>query len=277
VGTDLNLARQRAGIDLQSRLSGMTAKARLDAFASTNEQLTRAGYPPLTLSEMGLTSAGELGPGGGGTPTLDNRATSAQTAPAQPGAAMPVQPGAAAQPAGARPDAVTLKAKEIGREALVKSAAEVVADQSNTIKLLNDADRNIKLLDSGRTNFGTIISGQIPGERFAGDVLKTKDAVNTKNILEYVNFISAKNAKMLGTNPTDRDLMFVTSTKPDATWSEADVKEWIQRSDRGQRRTMDIARKQIETGGTYEAPLPADGSDNKAEPGTAANPIKLKL
>ena len=104
------------------------------------------------------------------------------------------------------------------------------------------------------TNFGTIIHGQLPGEHTIGQVFKTEDAVNTNNVLDVVNRQAAVNAKMLGVNPTDRDLQFVTSTKPDETWSAGAVEEWLKRSAEGTRRTLDYARKQLETGGSYVPP-----------------------
>jgi hypothetical protein len=145
---------------------------------------------------------------------------------------------------------------EDGRKKIVESASAILADQSKIIGDLNANKRNLKILESGRTNFGTIISGQIPGERAIGALLKTKDDINTRAVMEQVNKIAAANAKALGTNPTDRDLIFVTSNIPNESFSEKDVAEWIRRSDEGLRRTLDIAKKQVESGGTYIAPLP---------------------
>lgn len=147
---------------------------------------------------------------------------------------------------------------EDGRKKIVESASAILADQSKIIGDLNANKRNLKILESGRTNFGTIISGQIPGERAIGELFKTKDAINTKAVMEQINKIAAANAKALGTNPTDRDLIFVTSNIPNESFSEKDVAEWIRRSDEGLRRTLDIAKKQVESGGTYIAPLPEE-------------------
>jgi len=147
---------------------------------------------------------------------------------------------------------------EDGRKKIVESASAILADQSKIIGDLNANKRNLQLLESGRTNFGTIISGQIPGERAVGEFFKTKDAVNTKAVMEQINKISSVNAKALGTNPTDRDLIFVTKNIPDETFSPEDVAAWIRRSDEGVRRTLDIAKKQVESGGTYVAPIPAE-------------------
>jgi hypothetical protein len=105
----------------------------------------------------------------------------------------------------------------------------------------------------------------IPGEQTVGKVFKTQDHINTQNILDVVNKVAATNAKMLGTNPTDRDLQFVTSTKPDETWSQEAVAEWLRRSAEGTRRTLDFARKQMETGGRFvpETPQPKPEAPTK--------------
>lgn len=268
VGTDLNLTTQKAAIQLQSRLAGMSAQSRLNAFAETNQALANNNLPLLTLQQMGIDTRGNL------VVPQQGQAAQGGVVMGQPSG---VQGGTTEQfPAtgSVSPDQVTLKAKQTARTEIVKKAADVVADQANIIKLLGDAERNVKILDSGKTNFGTVISGMVPGEAAVGQFFKTKDAINTNDVLEYVNRIAATNAKMLGTNPTDRDLAFVTSTKPDSSWSDSDVKEWIKRSEKAQRRTLEIARKQIETGGTYEAPLPGSEEGVKGD-GTKDNPYKL--
>jgi hypothetical protein len=169
-------------------------------------------------------------------------------------------PGTTTTTPGANP--TVEKAKDIARTEIVKDAAKIVAEQANVIKMLNDANRTIGLLDSGNVNFGSILQGQLPFEKTIANKFSTDDAKNTKDVLEYVNRIAATNAKMLGTNPTDRDLQFVTSTKPNEDWAPMAVKEWIQRSEKAQRATIEIARKQVESGGRYEAPLPSEGGSD---------------
>jgi hypothetical protein len=215
-------------------------------------------------------------PGAAVAPTAVPPAAAA--APAAPSAVAPTAvaaPAPAPTPAGAPPvrglnesetafrqrvkDYERIQATtEEGRKKIVESASAILADQSKIIGDLNANKRNLKILESGRTNFGTIISGQIPGERAIGAALNTKDAINTKNVMEQINKIAAANVKALGTNPTDRDLIFVTSNIPNESFSEKDVAEWIRRSDEGLRRTLDIAKKQVESGGTYIAPLPEE-------------------
>lgn len=165
---------------------------------------------------------------------------------------------------------------ELGRKEIVKAASGVLAEQSKIITDLNANKRNLKILESGRTNFGTIISGQIPGERAIEGFFKTEDAIRTKNVMEQINKIAAINSKMLGVNPTDRDLQFVTENIPDVNWAEKDVADWIRRSDEASRRTLDIAKKQVKSGGTYLAPVPEEEPVGKpaAAPTTYNDPEK---
>jgi hypothetical protein len=152
----------------------------------------------------------------------------------------------------------TIERKAEAQKEIVKKASEFAANQANIIKDLNAAKSNIKILESGKTNFGTIIGGTIPGERAIGKLFQTEDAIRTRNVLEYVNKINAANVKALGTNPTDRDLLFVTENTPNETWNEKDIINWIKRSDQGQRNALRIAREVIRTGGAYEEPVPAE-------------------
>ena len=270
--------RQKLQLEAQSRFATMTAQQRLDVWKNASTQAVNAGFQPFTLAEMGLAPDGSLiGQPRAGMPAQPSPvAPGAQPAPAQPAVVTPVAPGAQPAPAaapttaattvtgtpsetGGRPTAVTLEAQAEARKDIVKKSGELISQQASIVRDLNSAQRNIKILESGRTNFGTIIGGTIPGERAVGELFKTKDAVNTKSVMEYVNKLNASNVKALGTNPTDRDLIFVTSNTPDETWNEKDVIEWIRRSEQGQRNALRIAKEQIRTGGTYEEPVPAEG------------------
>jgi hypothetical protein len=254
VGTDLTLAAKRAIIDME----GKSATEALSYVRKWNVE-----HPDARVSEdvSGISQLRTYASGSGMPPAAAPVQGGVPTAGVATG-------GVTAPTAEANP--TVEKAKQIGREEIVKDAAKIVAEQGNTIKMLNDAQRTIGLLDSGNVNFGSIIHGQIPFEKTIANKLGTSDSKNTKDVLEYVNRIAATNAKMLGTNPTDRDLQFVTATKPNEDWGPQAVKEWIQRSETAQRRTLEIARKQVESGGRYEAPLPSEGA-----PGTKENPIKL--
>ena len=249
VGTDLTLAAKRAMIDME----GKSATEALSYVRKWNVE-----HPDARVSEdvSGINQLRTYA-GGGAMPAL----TQGGTTPTGTGGTTTPTPGA---------NPTVEKAKEIARTEIVKDAAKIVAEQATTIKMLEDAQRTIGLLDSGNVNFGSILQGQLPLEKTIGTKFATEDSKNTKDVLEYVNRIAATNAKMLGTNPTDRDLQFVTSTKPNEDWAPQAVKEWIQRSEKAQRRTLDIARKQVDSGGRYEAPLPSESA-----PGSKENPIKL--
>jgi hypothetical protein len=256
VGTDLSLAAKKTLIDIEGKSAGEA----LSFVRKWNVEHPDARIPEDVNGIAQLRNiAGGSGIGGTGTQAPAATATTT-TGGSTGGTTTPV--------AGANP--TVEKAKEIARTEIVKDAAKIVADQANIIKTLESADRNVKLLDSGNVNFGSILQGQLPFEKTIANKFSTEDSTNTKDVLEYVNLIAAVNSKMLGTNPTDRDLQFVTSTKPNEDWAPQAVKEWIQRSEKAQRRTIEIARKQVESGGRYEAPLPGDTA-----PGTKDNPIKL--
>jgi hypothetical protein len=158
-----------------------------------------------------------------------------------------------------------------GQKETLKKASDVIADSANIVTNLTNIERAANDALTKRNNFGTIISGMIPGEQTVGEFFKTQDHVNTMNVLEQVNKVAAQNAKMLGTNPTDRDLQFVTSTKPDISWSQEAVADWLRKSADAQRRTLDFARKQVQSGGTYIPETPQSSA-----PGTKENPIKLQ-
>jgi hypothetical protein len=152
---------------------------------------------------------------------------------------------------------------EAGRKEIIKKASDIVAGIDKLVTDITKTQRAAEDALTQKNNFGTIIHGMIPGEQTLGEFFKTQDHINTMNILDQVNKVAATNAKMLGTNPTDRDLQFVTSTKPDITWSQEAVADWLRRSAEGQRRTLDFARKQIETGGKF---VPETPQENKEAP-----------
>jgi hypothetical protein len=258
VGTDLNLARQRAGIDLQSKLSGMTAKARLDAFAGTNEQLTRAGYPPLTLSEMGLTTTGELGSGGGNALGRTDV-----------------------------PTANTLEATQGAQKDIAKAGGAVVAASGETQSNINKIDNVVlPILKSGEHNVGPVTqtlnltSGpRGPIAQAVGQQFETTAAKNTKLIQESVDMLAIEGLKSLGANPSTVDLQFYTQNKPNAQSDPEFVKEWLTSRSAALKRKLGYAEAQVGAGGgAGNAPpvKPGDKGD-KGAPGTAANPIKLKL
>jgi len=145
-----------------------------------------------------------------------------------------------------------------GQQEAVKKATDVVAGADKIVTDLDKVNDAIFTIQNKKTNFGTLIHGTLPGEQTIGKFFKTEDYVNTQQVLDIVNKVAANNAKMLGTNPTDRDLKFVTSTKPDETWSPRSVEEWLRRSAEGTRRTLDFARQQIQSGGTFIPETPKE-------------------
>jgi len=184
----------------------------------------------------------------------------------------PAVPGQA--PAQAAPSNVTVplsqqkqnvEVGEAARKEVVKKAGDIVASSDKLVTEIMKTEQAAQDALTKPNNFGTLIHGMIPGEQTVGKFFKTQDHINTQNILDVVNKVAATNAKMLGTNPTDRDLQFVTSTKPDETWSQEAVAEWLRRSAEGTRRTLDFARKQMETGGKFvpETPQPKEETPTK--------------
>jgi hypothetical protein len=244
IGSDIQTKNQIQVNELTNKLAfaGPTERARIVA---ENE----AKYGPLdpTVKQQALGSVT------GAVPTQQTQAPAVQQqapAPLPPG---PVNPAQVQQPA------LTLaqrEAQQKGRDEVMKKAGDVVADSAKIVSDITNIDRAANDALTKKNNFGTIISGMIPGEQTVGEFFKTQDHINTMNVLEQVNKQAAINARMLGINPTDRDLQFVVSTKPDITWSQEAVADWLKKSNEGTRRTLDFARKQMETGGTYVPPTP---------------------
>ena len=176
----------------------------------------------------------------------------------QPAPVAPVAPGQVVAPA---PQALTpgqRESQQKGREEIVKKSADIIAEGAKIVTDITNIERAANEALSKKNNFGTITSGMIPGEQTVGQFFKTQDHINTMNVLEQVNKQAAINARMLGVNPTDRDLQFVVSTKPDISWPQEAVSDWLKKSVEGTRRTLEFAKKQMESGGAYipEAPAP---------------------
>lgn len=220
--------------------------------------------------------AGQVAPAGAPATAVQPSTQAAQapvSGPAVPGAPQ-TAPASAPAPQTA-PSNITVpltqqkqnvEITETGRKEIIKKAGDVVANSDKLVGEITNAERAAQDALTKPNNFGTLTTEGatiLPGEQTIGKFFKTQDAVNTLNILDTVNKVAATNAKMLGTNPTDRDLQFVTSTKPDETWSPSAVAEWLRRSAEGTRRTLDFARKQIETGGKF---IPETPQENKEIP-----------
>jgi soluble lytic murein transglycosylase len=241
--------------DLQKKHGGNV----LDALKQFEE--TKGPQSPESRQEfLRLYGMGSTIPGGGAPAGAGGRA------PAAPAPGAPQPSAGLSQPVG------DMKTAQTGQREIVKKASDVIAGSDKIVSELLSVERAATDVLTKKNNFGTIISGMIPGEQTVGRVLKTQDYINTQNVLDVVNKQAAINAKMLGTNPTDRDLQFVTATKPDENWPPDAVAEWLRKSSDATRRTLDFARKQIETGGRYIPETPQPG----AALGTAANPIKIR-
>jgi hypothetical protein len=272
IGSDVATKNQIQIQELQNKL----AYAGPTASAAEREKIiaeSEAKHGPLSPEFKAQVRAQTPAPGG----TVPVRQTQAPNAPAatvplaqQPTVAPTKSPMSGANPQlGAGTGAATgqppvmetpaeREAQQKARAEMLKNATEALSGADKIVTDLSKTNHAIEILKHEGTNFGTIIHGTIPGEQTVGRVFKTQDHINTQTVLDQVNKQAAINAKMLGTNPTDRDLQFVTSTKPDETWSSGAVEEWLRRSAQGTRRTLDFARKQYESGGRYIPETPAE-------------------
>jgi soluble lytic murein transglycosylase len=267
-GSDVATQLQLAQMKRQQAFVGQTAEARIRAFNETNNERALAGMTPLTPAQMGLNANGELiGQTQPTVPPLQQppgMAGQPQPQPTAPGAvaptALPVPtqaPAVVSQP-GLTP--AQIQAQRKAREEIVKKAADVVADSSKIIGDITKANRAVDILDNQKTNFGAITSGILPGEQAVGKMLGTTDARNTQKVMEVIDKLNAAGAKTLGANPTDRDLAFLIGNTPNESFEPADVKEWINNTSEAIRRNIEIARKQVESGGTYAPPVPEVGA-----------------
>jgi len=208
-GSDISTQLQLSQMKRQQQFVSQTASARLKAFEDTNAERALAGYPLLSLQDMGLTATGELA--GAAQPT-------AQAAAAQPSAGAPTAGAPAAQPAAQVPTGAALKSAREAQQTIVTDAAKQVAASADTQNMLGSIDKITNLLDSDKHNVGSVLSGfagRGPVAQAIGGQFETEDAKNTKTILDTVNKLAADGLKALGTNPSTVDLEFWTKYKPD--------------------------------------------------------------
>jgi hypothetical protein len=173
-------------------------------------------------------------------------------------------------------EAAGRQVRTAGEEKIVKDSADVVANAAKYITDIERSNRAVDILDNKKTNFGTILTGIIPGEQTVGKALGTTDARNTQKVMEVVNKLNAAGAKTLGANPTDRDLAFLVGNTPNEEWEPADVKEWIQNMGDAIKKNIDIAKQQIKSGGRYVPEVPEVGGKEPAAAGTTASGNKYK-
>jgi hypothetical protein len=253
--------------EINLRLQGKGAEEKMAILREYNQKLVSEGYPAISPEEVGFVDKFTAPQISSGQPAPAAPAPAASTGQPAPAASTTEQPapavtattlpgGGAKLTPGKRPTASDFAISQAGRAEIIKKAGDVVAESAKIVTDLASTNKAIDTLQNKKTNFGTAIHGTIPGEQAIGSFFKTEDAINTNEVLDVVNKQAAINAKMLGTNPTDRDLQFVTSTKPNENWSPKAVEEWLRRSAEGTQRTLDYARKQIQSGGTYVPPTP---------------------
>lgn len=188
-----------------------------------------------------------------------------QTVPTTPGATTTTTPGATTTPAApAAPVApgsqITKpieeqKATTQAQKDIAKDSAKVVADAPEVLATLRNVDNAIKLT-SQKNNLGTIAQGTLPGERAVGRMISSKDQRNTDNIIAAVKELSAKGMKALGANPTDADRDYLTANIPDETWDAESVREWLRDRRKFVVDKIEIAKKQVKSGGTFEPTVP---------------------
>ena len=236
-GTDVSTQLQLAQMKRQQQFVGQTASARLKAFEDTNAERALAGYPLLSLQDMGLTATGELA--GAAQPTAQGGA-----------AAQPAQ--GAAQSTAQVPTGAALKSSREAQQTIVTDAAKQVAASADTQNMLGSIDKITNLLDSGKHNVGSVLSGfagRGPVAQAIGGQFETEDAKNTKTILDTVNKLAADGLKALGSNPSTVDLEFWTKYKPDGGSDPAFVRDWIQSRSADLKRRLGYAGSQVSTGG----------------------------
>jgi hypothetical protein len=253
VGTDLALAAKRALIDME----GKSATDALSYIRKWN-----AEHPDARIPEdvNGIAQLRNIAGGG----VIAAPVAQAPVAGGGTGGTTTTTTTAAANP-------TVEKAKEIGRQEIVKKSAEIVADSANILTKLDSYDKNLQILAKQQTNFGGLFSeGIIPGEKTAGKIFGTQDFQNTNAIMQDIKAIQSVSAKMLGINPTDKDLQFVVENTPNESSTNEEVARYIRKYRDAARRTLDIANKQVESGGRY---VPSQAGENA--PGTKDNPIKL--
>jgi hypothetical protein len=152
------------------------------------------------------------------------------------------------------------KVEEAGRTTVVKEASDVVANAPKFLDQIDIVNKGIKLTDE-RNNLGSILQGIIPGEQTVGSMIGTKDANNTKKIMEAVQLVSAQGMKVLGSNPTDADRDYLTKNVPDESWPAVEVKGWLKERRDFIIRKIEMAKEQVKSGGTTLPTIPGTPSD----------------
>ena len=288
-------------LEVQSNLANLRIRENIIKKGITNIQDAKKEYilqngpfgsakNPMSETDFDAVFSGQLralnmAPSAGTEKKTDT--TTVPTTPTTP-ASGAVAPGSVAAPAAPAPTTTpatgsefVTKTEQKARDEIVKNSADVLKDESTMISQISSGNKAIDVLDNKKTNFGSILQGQIPGEQTVGKILGTKDARNTQTVMEYLDKVTAAGAKALGANPTDRDLKFLLENRPNEKWPAEDVKTWITSTQERIKDNIEIARKQVQSGGTYQPPVPTPGGSGTKPPGvkggsgTKEDPYKL--
>jgi len=161
-----------------------------------------------------------------------------------------------------------IKIQQAGLTEAAKKAGEVLGSLPDLESQQKELKNAIDLLNKGTHNLGpqaNILSGgpRLPGERQIGSLTGTKDAANTRVIMDSVNKLAADGLKSLGSNPSTVDLEFWTKNKPDESWEGPEVKKWLEN---GQ---LKIANRV----GWAEASLAKSGGENSLNKPGGPRPV----
>jgi len=201
----IGTAQARADIGLITELKKKHGTNVLDAekdYVSLNGPFKSAGDRAEFRQAYGFDLAVPAGAGGAGTATQGGAAT------------------AGGAPAGGSNVNVPLAQQQrqaAGQKDIVTEAAKQVAASADTQNMLKSINTVTGLLDSGKHNVGSALSGFVgrgPVAQAIGTQFETDDAKNTKTIMDTVNKLAADGLKALGSNPSTVDLEFWTRFKP---------------------------------------------------------------
>ena len=277
-------------LEVQSNLANLRIRENIIKKGITNIQDAKKEYilqngpfgsakNPMSETDFDAVFSGQLR-------ALNTAPSAGTTAPTTTSPSGAVAPSSAATPTStilptpAISTQFVTQPEQKARDEIVKNSADVLKDESTMINQINSGNKVIDILDNKKTNFGSILQGQIPGEQAVGKFLGTKDARNTQTVMEYLDKVTATGAKALGANPTDRDLKFLLANRPNENWPAEDVKTWINSTQERIKDNIEIARKQVQSGGTYQPPIPTPGGTGKPAgvkggSGTKEDPYKL--
>jgi hypothetical protein len=148
---------------------------------------------------------------------------------------------------------ITQKGKEAANTAISKEAGKEVGASADTQNVLNSITKVDTILDSGDHNIGSALSavvGRGPIAQTIGKQFETKDSANTQYILDTVNKLATEGMKVLGSNPSTKDLEFWTANKPNIGSSPEFMKQWLSSRKADLEARLKYAGSQVNAGGT---------------------------